>query len=159
MRFYSFEKLEVYKLARLFAVTVYKVAGRLPESQKYGLKSQLERAAVSVVLNIAEGSSRQTAKEKATYIKYAYGSLLEILAAVQLSVDLKFLKPEAESFVREQIEPLTAMLTGLKNSFFENNIEVQESGEAYVTTDYRVKNHTKGIHPIDFDEFYDSLQN
>lgn len=54
---YKFQQLKVYKLALEYVDTVYELSGKLPEAERFNLRSQLERAATSVVLNIAEGST------------------------------------------------------------------------------------------------------
>jgi four helix bundle protein len=60
---YSFEKLDVWQDARKFVTEIYKVSGTFPSEEKFGLWSQLQRASVSVVSNIAEGVSHQSDKE------------------------------------------------------------------------------------------------
>ncbi|MDE6041105.1 MAG: four helix bundle protein [Muribaculaceae bacterium] len=55
---YSFEKLEVYAVARQLVVKVYRIIHLLPERERFALSSQLQRSIVSVVSNIAEGSGR-----------------------------------------------------------------------------------------------------
>ena len=64
MFIYSFEKLEVWKESKNFTKLIYLTTSNFPESEKYGLVSQLRRASVSVCSNIAEGTSRQTNKTK-----------------------------------------------------------------------------------------------
>ncbi|GAH08369.1 unnamed protein product, partial [marine sediment metagenome] len=61
---YKFQDLRVYKLALEYVDTVYKLSGSLPQSEHFNLRSQLERAATSVVLNIAEGSTGQSNAEQ-----------------------------------------------------------------------------------------------
>ena len=67
MRVYSFEKLEVWQLARKLTANIYKISKIFPEDEKFGLTSQIRRAAISITSNIAEGSSRQTGKEQARF--------------------------------------------------------------------------------------------
>ncbi|HIP86936.1 MAG TPA: four helix bundle protein, partial [Anaerolineales bacterium] len=65
---FKFEKLEVWQLAVDYLDLIYKIAGQLPRSEEYNLKSQMIRAATSVVLNIAEGSTGQTNAEQARFL-------------------------------------------------------------------------------------------
>jgi len=64
---YSFEKLEVWKLARELVKEIYRLTEKFPSEEKFGLIGQLRRASVSVSSNLAEGSSRKSAKEQAHF--------------------------------------------------------------------------------------------
>ena len=65
MREFSFEKLEVWQIARKFTKEIYRISSIFPDEEKFGLTSQIRRAAVSVSSNIAEGSSRRSGIEQA----------------------------------------------------------------------------------------------
>lgn len=75
---YSFEKLDVWKNARNFAVKIYKITEKYPKDEKFGIVSQLKRASVSISSNIAEGSSRFSLKDQIRFNEMEYGSALEI---------------------------------------------------------------------------------
>jgi four helix bundle protein len=77
---YKFERLEVYQLALGSIDVVYAVADRLPRSEAYNLRSQITRAATSIALNIAEGSTGQTDAEQGRFLSMAIRSLLETVA-------------------------------------------------------------------------------
>ena len=77
---FKFEKLEVWQLALEYIDLVYEITGQLPQSEEYNLKSQVRRAATSVALNIAEGSTGQTDAEQARFLGLAIRSLLETVA-------------------------------------------------------------------------------
>ena len=68
---FKFEKLEVWQLALEYVDLTYDLAGRLPKSEEYNLKSQIIRAATSVALNIAEGSTSQTDAEQGRFLSMA----------------------------------------------------------------------------------------
>jgi four helix bundle protein len=74
---FKFEKLEVWRMAMEYIDTIYLVAEKLPRSEDYNLKSQITRAATSVALNIAEGSTGQTDTEQARFLGLALRSLVE----------------------------------------------------------------------------------
>jgi len=68
MKKYNYENLEVYKLAVRLVVEIYNLTKKFPKEEIFGLISQLRRAAVSVLLNIVEGSSRNSKKDFASFI-------------------------------------------------------------------------------------------
>ena len=118
---YAFERLEVFSKSRNLVVSIYKMTGTFPTSEQFGLQSQIRRAAVSIVLNIAEGSSRFSNKEKIRFFEVAYGSAIEVLAAGLLCKDLSYFSEEQELEVRSQVSDISKMLSGLKNRYFDNS--------------------------------------
>jgi four helix bundle protein len=81
---YKFEKLEVWQLALDYVDAVYVIAEQLPGSEMYNLRSQFTRAATSIALNIAEGSTGQTDAEQARFLGMALRSLIETVACQHL---------------------------------------------------------------------------
>jgi four helix bundle protein len=81
---YTFEKLEAYKIALDYVDLVYALAGMLPRIEEFNLKPQMVRAATSVVLNIAEGSTGQSDAEQARFLGMAVRSVFEAVACRQL---------------------------------------------------------------------------
>src|SRR5881275_227716 len=77
---YKFQNLDVYKLALDYLDEIYEIVGRLPDSEKFNLNSQIVRAATSVVLNIAEGSTKQSDTEQNRFLELALKSYLETIA-------------------------------------------------------------------------------
>jgi len=77
---FKFEKLELWQLALEYIDLVYEVTEQLPQSEEYNLKTQMCRAATSVALNVAEGSTGQTDAEQARFLGLAIRSLLETAA-------------------------------------------------------------------------------
>jgi len=67
---FSFERLEVWNKSRQLAKSTYKVTQSFPDSEKFGIVSQLRRAVVSICSNIAEGSSRRSKKGSGTLLQY-----------------------------------------------------------------------------------------
>ena len=89
---FKFEKLEVWRLALDYIDLVYEIASQLPSSEAYNLRSQMTRAATSVALNIAEGSTGQTDAEQARFLGLAIRSLLETVACQHLISRREYLK-------------------------------------------------------------------
>jgi len=113
---YSFEKLDVWIESRKFVTWVYKMTSGFPPEEKYGLTSQLRRASVSIVSNLAEGSARKISIDQAHYYQIAYSSLIEVLTQLIISNDLKFITSEELAEGRGIIENLTVKIAALRNA-------------------------------------------
>ncbi len=81
---YKFERLEVWQLAIDYTDEVYRLSAQLPRDEEYNLKSQIRRAATSIALNIAEGSTSLTDAEQSRFISIALRSLVETVACLHL---------------------------------------------------------------------------
>jgi four helix bundle protein len=88
---HKFEKLEVWQLAIEYTDLCYALAEKLPKHEEYNLSSQLRRAAVSVALNIAEGSTSLSDAEQARFLEIAIRSLIETVACQHLIYRRKYL--------------------------------------------------------------------
>ena len=75
---FSFENLKVYQLARQLVKDVYILQNKFPKEERYALGDQVRRAATSITANLAEGSGRQSLKEKIHFIEIAFGSMTEV---------------------------------------------------------------------------------
>ena len=97
--------LDVYKYSYSLTLEVYRFTKCLPESEKFNLTSQLRRAALSVHLNIAEGSSRKSIIERKRYYEIARGSVIEIDSALDVTVGLDYT-------TKEHLADLGALIVG-----------------------------------------------
>jgi len=96
---YGFYRLEVWKLGMELVNKIYSVTKKFPNEEKFCLVSQIRRAAVSVPLNIAEGSAKRTKKDFASFVRIALGSLMETITCLEISLEQKYIaKNEFESF-------------------------------------------------------------
>lgn len=111
---FTHEKLKVWQMARVIAGKIYDLTKGFPQEERFGLVNQLRRAGVSVMSNLAERSGRANAKDQAHFSQLAYGSLMEMDAQLQLSVDLNFLTKTAYLDVRSTIEELSAAINALR---------------------------------------------
>ncbi len=107
------KNLEAYKAARQFLIECYKVANLLPADEKYNLCQQIRRAALSVKLNIAEGSSRKSEIERKRYYEISRGSLVEIDTAFESAFDLGYYCEADLQEVNKLINKTFALVTGL----------------------------------------------
>lgn len=85
------QQLDVFKDSRIFVLECYKLSKILPDSERFGMISQIRRAALSVHLNIAEGSSRRSEVERKRYYEISRGSIIEIDAAFDIANELGYL--------------------------------------------------------------------
>lgn len=91
------QKLELFKTSRKFVLECYKLTKNLPQDEKFGMISQIRRAGLSVHLNIAEGCSRKSLAERKRYFEISRGSLIEIDAALDIAIDLEYVRVETLS--------------------------------------------------------------
>jgi four helix bundle protein len=110
------ENLVVWNESVRFVKDVYRLTGRFPGSERYGLTSQLRRAAVSIPTNLAEGASRKTRKEYIQFLYVARGSLSEMETLLYISEQLEFTENQTYDTLRIKTESLGKMLTALINS-------------------------------------------
>lgn len=113
---FAFEKLEVWKSAKEFAISVYTVTKSFPTEERFGLVSQMNRAAVSVASNIAEGSARKGRKDKANFYQIAYSSLMEVTSQLLIAKDLKLVQEDTYNMLRKKIYEISNKLNALYNS-------------------------------------------
>ncbi len=123
MYIYSFEKLEVWNESKEFTKSIYKLTSTFPDSERFGLVSQLRRASVSICSNIAEGSARKSFKDKAHFTTMAFSSTVEVLNQLILSFELDFIKEKDYLKLRLDIESITNKLNGLRNYQVDKSIE------------------------------------
>ena len=116
LRKFSFENLEVYEKARALVSDVYRIQNDLPKEERFGLGDQIRRAAVSILANLAEGSGRQSIKEKVHFVEISYGSLMEVFCELQTACDIGYMKEEQLNALRQQFTDIAKMLSGLRNS-------------------------------------------
>lgn len=79
MKIFSFEKLKVWQKSRQLSSKVYKITKLFPDDERFGLIAQMRRCAISISSNVAEGTGRHSAKDKARFTEIAFGSALELL--------------------------------------------------------------------------------
>lgn len=87
----GYQKLIVWQKAKELVVLVYRVTDLFPRSEEFGLKSQMKRAAISVMSQIAEGYSRKSVKDKKRFLEIATGSIFELESDIEVSYELGFI--------------------------------------------------------------------
>lgn len=114
---FSFEKLTAYQLSKKLVSEVYHLLEKFPNTEKYGLCSQIQRSIVSVPSNIAEQSGRISKKERAHFIEISYGSLMEAYCQLEIAVELKYIDDIEFQTLKPQFMEIAKMLSGLRKSF------------------------------------------
>ena len=106
-------KLNVYQQTKLLTIECYKVTKLLPSDEKFGMVSQLRRAALSVHLNLAEGASRKSLAERKRYYEISRGSLIEVDTAIGIAFELQYITSTEIQVLGEVIINTFKLLSGL----------------------------------------------
>ncbi len=106
----GFEDLEVWQTSTALAVTLYR---QLKDCKDFGMKDQMQRAAVSIASNIAEGFDRQTQKEFIQYLYIARGSCAELRTQIYIASQVVILTPASAKELHTQTQQVSAMLYSL----------------------------------------------
>jgi len=116
MDFKSYRDLEVWRKAMDLVVECYKATKKFPQSETFGLSSQLQRAGVSIPANIAEGRAREHTKEFLRHLSIANGSLAELETHVLIAERLEYLAPNEVNLLLERSSEIGRMINGLRRS-------------------------------------------
>ena len=108
----DFRKLQVWHKAHQFALDVYKCTRAFPAEERFGLTSQLRRAAASVPANLAEGCGRSSDKDLARFVSIAAGSASEAEYHLLLAHDLGYLDVDEYRAAGSRVEEVKRMLSG-----------------------------------------------
>jgi len=117
---FSFEKLNIWIDSKELIKTIYSVTKTFPNEEKFGLTNQLRRASVSIASNLAEGTSRQTNKDKAHFTTIAFSSIMEVLNQVIIARELNFIKENNYLIIRTEIEKISNKLNALRKAQLNN---------------------------------------
>lgn len=118
-----YKNLEIWKRSMKMAVEVYIITENYPDSEKYGLVSQLRRASVSVSSNIAEGAGRGSNKDFKRFLDIAYGSLYEIETQIMISDHLHYIDSKKREELCDEVNQIQKMIYS-----FSKKLESQDSG-------------------------------
>ena len=113
---FNFEKLEVWQKAIQFADLVYRLTKTFRDDERFGLTSQMRRAAVSISSNIAEGTSRHSRDDYARFLEIAAGSVFEVVSQSFISLNLGLLNEHDFRELYSAAEEQSRMLSGLRRS-------------------------------------------
>jgi len=110
-----FTELRVWQRSHSLALEIYRITRSFPSDERFGLTSQMRRAAASVPTNIAEGSKRRSNSEYARFLNIAEGSLAETEYLLMLSRDLGFAASDQTDNALKEISEVARMLSALQS--------------------------------------------
>jgi four helix bundle protein len=113
---FHFEKLNAWQKAVALADMVYESTRRFPQDERFGLTSQMRRAAVSVASNLAEGTSRHSGADFAHFIEISAGSLFELVTQSHIASRQQLLGDEQLKGILGASDELSRMLSGLRHA-------------------------------------------
>jgi four helix bundle protein len=123
----DYKKIRAWQLADELAIAVYRVTSEFPNTEIYGLTSQMRRAAVSVAANIVEGSARKHTNEYIHFLYTAMGSLAELGYFIELSLKLDYIQNGNSSDLKSLHSHTTKTLQALINFIEKSKVEGQRT--------------------------------
>ena len=109
----DYKQLEAWKQSRFLVKSIYETTSSFPQNEIYGLVSQIRRASVSILSNIAEGIGRDTSKETVHFLYMSRGSAYEVESQLFVCFDLNFIKENALNELLELINSIKRLVNGL----------------------------------------------
>ncbi|MCY3604056.1 MAG: four helix bundle protein [Chloroflexi bacterium] len=110
----NYRQAAVWQKAMVVAREVYRLVPLLPDEERYGMRSQITRAGVSIAANVAEGWARETPRDKAHFFAIAQGSLAETETLLTLCEDFEWFPREKTATLRSHLDEVSRILTTLR---------------------------------------------
>ena len=130
MQDFYYRKLLVYQHAMMLLEDVYHLTKKFPSSELHGLTNQIQRAAVSIPSNIAEGMGRFSIKDRIRFIDISNGSVMEVMCQLEIAHKLGYISDEELQTQDTKIATLAKMILGLRKNLEEKlNNNHRLSGE------------------------------
>ena len=117
----SFEDLTVWKDARKFTNKIYNLTNKFPKEELYGLTSQIRRATVSIMSNIAEGFDRRSDKELTNFLSIARASSSEVQNDLYIAIDLEYISQTEFNQLYQEAKKIAKQINGLMNYLKNDN--------------------------------------
>lgn len=116
MEDFFYRKLLVYQHAMMLLEDVYQLTKKFPSSELHGLTNQIQRAAVSIPSNIAEGMGRFSIKDRIRFIEISNGSLMEVMCQLEIAHKLGYISDEELQIQDTKIATIAKMVLGLRKN-------------------------------------------
>lgn len=113
---HNFKELKVWKKAIDFVIEIYKLSDNFPDKEKFGIISQLRRAAVSVSCNISEGAGKSSNKDFNRFLEIAIGSANEVENLIIICNRLDYLKENEANIATDKIHEIRKMIVGFQKT-------------------------------------------
>ena len=120
IKIHNFRELKVWQRSMTVVKLIYTTTLSFPKSETFGIVSQIQRAAVSIPANIAEGCGRNTDKELSRFLDIANGSSFELETLLQISLDLGYIEHDLYTNILSQLHEVQKMLHGFKQKINNN---------------------------------------
>lgn len=118
----NYKNLKVWQKSFDLVIEVYKKTDKFPDRERFGLTTQINRCAVSIVSNIAEGAGRNSPKEFNNFLGITLGSSCELETQLMISNKLGYLTEKELSELISPIEEIQKMIVGLQKNILKTNI-------------------------------------
>jgi len=112
---HNFRRLDIWLKSMDLVVEIYNLTNFFPNCEKFGLSSQMQRSAVSIPANIAEGSAKSSNKDFARFLEMSIGSSYELETELILASRLKYINSNIFILTQNKIAEIQKMITGFKN--------------------------------------------
>ena len=110
---YSFEKLEVYQLARKFKIEIKLMSQVFPKEERFDLTSQINRSSASISANLAEGSGRSSNFDQAHFTNMSFSTGLETIDHLNTALDMQYINEEKYTEIRIKLDAILNKLNAL----------------------------------------------
>ncbi len=110
---HNFKELSVWQKSRVLVKEIYLISQDFPSSEKFGLTTQIRRAAISISANIAEGCGRNSDKELVKFLGYSLGSAYELETELLLASDIGYISIEKLNSLLDKLIEIERMISGL----------------------------------------------
>ncbi|MBQ1701458.1 MAG: four helix bundle protein [Prevotella sp.] len=121
MKDFYYRKLKVYHQSKQLVTNIYSLTRRFPLHEQYGLSNQIQRDAISIPSNIAEGMGRFSLKERIHFLEIAYGSLMEVMCQLEIAEQLNYITSDNLTEQENLVSEIASMLIGLRKTIEEKN--------------------------------------
>ena len=112
---HNFRKLDIWLKSMDLVVEIYQLTNTFPNSEKFGLSSQMNRSAVSIPSNIAEGSAKSSNKDFARFLEMSIGSSYELETELTIASKLNYIEHDVFVLLQNKIVEIQKMIIGFKN--------------------------------------------
>lgn len=112
---HNFKKLDIWGKSMDLVTEIYQVTNLFPNNERFGLTSQMQRSAVSIPSNIAEGSAKSSNKDFSRFLEMSIGSSFELETQIILATNLKYIDSENSFAIQNKISEIQKMIIGFKN--------------------------------------------